>query len=89
MKRVICTLLLFAALPLCAASFRAAVSKIDITPKDPQWLMGYAARQSTGVHDNIYHRIVAMDDGTTQFYLIASDLCLFSPSVYNEVTERL
>jgi hypothetical protein len=30
-----------------------------------------------------------MDDGTTQFYLIASDLCLFSPSVYQEVAERI
>ncbi len=51
--------------------------------------MGYNARQSTGVHDRIYHRIVAMDDGKTQFYLVASDLCLFSPGVYDEVTERL
>jgi hypothetical protein len=30
-----------------------------------------------------------MDDGKTQFYLIASDLCLFSPSVYDEAAERL
>ncbi len=89
MIRIISTGIFLAALPLCAASFRAAASKVDITPKDSQWLMGYAARQSTGVHDNIYHRVVAMDDGTTQFYLIASDLCLFSPSVYNEVVERL
>ncbi len=51
--------------------------------------MGYAARQSNGVHDRIYHRVVAIDDGTTQFYLIASDLCLFSPSVYQEVAQRL
>ena len=54
-----------------------------------QWLLGYAARQSTGVHDKIYHRIVALDDGTTQFYLVSSDLCLFSPSVYDEAAQRL
>jgi hypothetical protein len=76
-------------LPLCAATFRAGAAKVDITPSDPQWLMGYAARQSTGVHDRIYHRVLAMDDGTTQFYLIASDLCLFSPSVYQEAAERV
>jgi hypothetical protein len=51
--------------------------------------VGYDPRSSTGVHDKIYHRILAMDDGKTQFYLIASDLCLFSPSVYDEATERL
>jgi neutral ceramidase len=67
-----------------AASFRAAAAKVDITPKDSQWLMGYAARQSTGVHDRIYHRVVAMDDGATQFYLISTDVCVFSPTVYDE-----
>lgn len=71
------------------ADFRASAVKVDITPKTPQWLMGYAARQSTGVHDPIYHRIAALDDGATQVFLIASDLCVFSPSVYDEVTARL
>jgi len=69
--------------------FRAAAVKVDITPKTPQWLMGYAARQSTGVHDPISHRIAAIDDGSTQVFLIASDLCLFSPSVYDDVTAEL
>ena len=53
---------------LGAAQFRASVVKIDITPDKPQWLLGYGPRQSTGVHDHLFHRIVAMDDGTTQFY---------------------
>jgi hypothetical protein len=68
-----------------AAQFRASVVKIDITPDKPQWLLGYAPRQSTGVHDHLYHRIVAMDDGKTQFFLISTDICLFSPSVYDDV----
>lgn len=89
MRRFLSTLVLFATAPLCAASFRAGAAKVDITPSDSQWLMGYNARQSKGVHDHIYHRVVAMDDGTTEFYLIASDLCLFSPSVYHKVAERL
>jgi neutral ceramidase len=78
-----------ACLPLLAAGFRASAVKVDITPQSPQWLMGYQARQSTGVHDKIYHRVVAMDSGETQFYLISSDLCLFSPVVYEEVAETL
>jgi hypothetical protein len=69
--------------------FRAAAVKVDITPGSPQWLMGYGARQSTGVHDPIFHRIAALDDGSTQVFLIASDLCLFSPSVYDEMTAEL
>ena len=72
-----------------AAQFRASVVKIDITPDKPQWLLGYAPRQSTGVHDHLYHRIVAMDDGKTQFFLISSDICLYSPSVYDEIVSAL
>jgi len=60
--------------PVYAAGFRAAAVKVDITPKTSQWLLGYGPRQSTGVHDPIYHRVVAMDDGHTQFYLVSSDI---------------
>ena len=45
--------------PAKVAGFRAAAVRVDITPQTPQWLLGYQARQSTGVHDNIYHRVVA------------------------------
>jgi hypothetical protein len=71
------------------AEFRASAVKVDITPKTSQWLMGYGPRQSAGVHDPIFHRIAALDDGTTQVFLISSDLCLFSPSVYDDVTAEL
>src|SRR3954451_24446967 len=72
-----------------SASFRASAVEADITPDSPQWLMGYNARQSTGVHDKIFHRVVALDDGRNQFYLVSSDLCLFSPGVYDEAAEAL
>ena len=70
-------------------TFRAAAVKVDITPATNKWLAGYPARQSTGVHDHLFHRIVALDDGRTQFFLVASDLCLYSPSVYDETAARL
>jgi len=76
-------------MPLDAAGFRAAATKIDITPATPQWLLGYDARKSTGVHDRIYHRVMAMDDGRTQFVLVSSDLCLFSPELYDQAAEAL
>src|SRR6266498_2189839 len=71
------------------AEFRGSVVKVDITPKTPQWLMGYGPRKSTGVHDPIFHKIAALDDGTTQVFIVASDLCLFSPTVYDEVAAEL
>ncbi|MCS7024515.1 MAG: neutral/alkaline non-lysosomal ceramidase N-terminal domain-containing protein [Bryobacteraceae bacterium] len=71
------------------AELHAAAAKVDITPTSPQWLMGYAARRSTGVHDRIFHRVVLLDDGKTQLYLVSSDLCLFSPSVYDELAAEL
>lgn len=70
-------------------TFRASVVKVDITPSTSKWLAGYPARQSTGVHDRLFHRVVAIDDGATQFFLVASDLCLFAPSVYDEFAARL
>ena len=71
------------------AALRAAAVKVDITPQNPQWLSGYQARQSTGVLDPIYHRVVALDASGTPFYLISSDLCLFSPTLYDSVTSDL
>ena len=76
-------------LAVARAEFRAAVVKVDITPTTPQWLMGYGPRQSTGVRDKIYHRIAALDDGGTQTFIVASELCLFSPTVYDDVTATL
>jgi neutral ceramidase len=72
-----------------AAPLRASVVKTDITPSTPQWLLGYQARQSTGVHDHLYLRVVAIDDGHTRFFLISTDICLFSPSLYDEVALAL
>ncbi len=71
------------------AGLRAAVVKVDITPAKPQWLLGYAARQSTGIHDRIYHRIVALDDGATRFFLVSSEICLVSPAEYDRVAALL
>jgi hypothetical protein len=45
------------------AGFRAAVVKVPSTPEGPKVLAGYASRKSTGIHDRIYHRVVALEDG--------------------------
>ncbi|MEO5998004.1 MAG: neutral/alkaline non-lysosomal ceramidase N-terminal domain-containing protein [Chitinophagaceae bacterium] len=71
------------------AQLRAAVVKVDVTPSDSQYLLGYNERMSTGVMDKIYHRIVAIDDGATQFFIVSTDICLFSPAEYDKVAARL
>ena len=57
-------------------SFRASVVKIDVTPDSPEMLPGYTARQSAGVHDPICHRIIAMDAGVNQFFIVSSHFCV-------------
>ena len=71
------------------AQLKAAVVKTDITPSDAQYLLGYQERKSNGVRDHIYHKILALDDGNTQFFIISSDICLYSPSEYDKVAAHL
>jgi len=75
--------------PVNQNPFRASSVKVNITPDKPQWLLGYGPRQSNGIHDNLYHRIVAMDDGKTLFFLVSSDHACFSPFLYDEFCKEL
>ncbi len=72
-----------------AQDFKASVIKVDITPDTPQYLAGYGARQSTGILDRIYHRIVVLDDGSKQFFLVSSDFGKIDPTLYNQVASIL
>lgn len=88
LKRLLAVLMLLAGIP-AQAQFRAAVVTVDITPDSPKMLLGYSARQSTGVHDPIKHRIVVMDDGFKKFVLVSSDICVMSPSQYDHTAAFL
>lgn len=70
-------------------TFRASVVKVNITPEESQNLLGYGPRNSTGVHDSIFHKIVILDDGSTEFVLISSDICLISPTEYERMAGRI
>jgi hypothetical protein len=83
------TITLFTIAPFAWAALRAAAVKVDITPTGSKWLMGYGPRQSTAVHDRIYHRIAILHDGQTEFVLVSTDVCVFSPTVYDEAAQRL
>jgi neutral ceramidase len=69
--------------------FRASVIKVNITPDNSQYLLGYNARKSTGIHDSIFHRIIALDDGVTQFFLISTEICIISPAEYDRVAAKI
>lgn len=74
---------------LTSPVFRAAVIKTNITPSTPQWLRGYNPRQSTGVLDSLYIRIVALDDGKTVFYLVSSEIVGMPSPEYDRVASIL
>jgi len=78
-----------AADPAASGQFRAACVKVNITPDTSQWLHGYAPRRSEGVHDRIYHRIAAMDDGATTFFIVSTDICTVIPSFYHAFCKKL
>jgi hypothetical protein len=83
-------LCLAAAVAVAASpGLRAAAAEVDITPDGPQWLLGYQARQSAGVHDRLHHRVVALDDGKTQVYLVSSEFAVFTPSFFDEFGREL
>ena len=71
------------------APLRAGASKVEITPRSSTWLSGYGPRRSDGVLDPIFHRVLALDTGDAQLYLISSDLCLFSPGFHDSVMAEL
>lgn len=52
-------------------------------------LLGYDARKSTGIYDRIHHKIAVLDDGSSRFCLVSSDICLVSPSEYDHVAALL
>ena len=88
--RILGSLLCIAALSTVEAGpFRASCVNVDITPQDSVWMMAYGTRRSEGVHDPIFHRIVALDDGSTRFVLVSTDVTAISPALHDRVENDL
>jgi len=66
---------------------RAGTAKIDITPKKPVKMAGYAGRKalSDGVHDPLSARVVIFENNGKRLVLVSTDLIGF----YNETAEPL
>ena len=62
-----------------ASVLRAGAAKIDITPKKPVKMAGYAGRKglSQGVHDPLSARVVAFENNGKRLVLVSTDLIGF------------
>lgn len=79
-----------AALPLSAAAMRAGVGCVDITPRGPIWMSGYASRNhaSEGVRQQLWARALALETAGDRVVIVAADLVALPAEVSDRVAER-
>jgi hypothetical protein len=79
--------------PAAAQVFRAGAARIDITPPlDPPLPMaGYPGREdgAKSVHDNLYARAIALDDGAQKAAIVTADLIGFSHAFCARLAARI
>lgn len=72
------------------SKLRAGWAAINITPKVAMPMAGYAPRDHFDkVHDSIFVRVLAIDNGNAQCFIISADLLLFPPALKNKITARV
>src|ERR1035437_3828027 len=89
MKTII--LLALAAVPLGAAGLRAGVARVDITPRGPIWMSGYASRNhpSEGVRQKLWARALAIEAAPGgRVAIVTTDLVGLPAEVTTEVAAR-
>ena len=69
----------------------AGTAKVNITPQTPIPMSGYGSRKDpfTGVHDDIFSRVVVFSDGENKAAIIAADIIGFSHDFWEKFTGRL
>ena len=84
-------LLALAAVPLGAAGMRAGVARVDITPRGPIWMSGYASRNhpSEGVRQNLWARALVIEAAPGgRVAIVTTDLVGLPAEVSAEVAAR-
>lgn len=62
---------------------------VNITPQSPMPMAGYAPRYHfDSVHDSIYVRILAIDNGGVQCFIVSADLLIFPPALKDKIVSR-
>ena len=70
----------------------AGAARVEITPAIGASLAGYsrrAGKPSTGIHDPLYARAVAVSDGDDLVLIISADLLIIPPGFHEEVVRQL
>ncbi len=78
--------------PALAADFQAGVARVEITPPQPFWMSGYAARThpSEGVYQDLWAKALALRDSEgRQAVLVTTDLIGLPRAISDEVAERV
>lgn len=92
MKRISLVLLATALLSGADASWKAGVARVVITPREPIWLGGYAARTrpSEGVLMDIWAKALALQDssGATSL-LVSAEILGFTREMSDEIARRV
>lgn len=56
---------------------KAGAARIEITPQEPVWLDGMMrTHRSTGVHDPLFARALAISSGGSCFVVVSADVCV-------------
>ncbi len=79
-------------LQLVLYSWKAGTSRVAITPKEPMWMAGYAARTkpSEGAVHDLWAKALAPDDPTGQrAILVTLDICGIDRDLSNRVRDAL
>ena len=84
--------LLLPALTLQGAGFRAGTGRKAITPKEPVWLNGYAAREkpSEGASHDLWAKALVLEESPSSRYIIVTvDVLGLSKEIADQAAERI
>ncbi|MFC1574059.1 neutral/alkaline non-lysosomal ceramidase N-terminal domain-containing protein [Candidatus Latescibacterota bacterium] len=88
---VIITVMMADALSSENRTLSVGVAKVNITPQTPIPMSGYGSRKDpfTGVHDDLFSRVVVFSDGENKAVIITADIIGFSHDFLEKFTDRL
>jgi hypothetical protein len=78
--------------PDTVAGWKAGVARVAITPEQPMWMAGYAARDhaSEGTMHDLWAKALAMEDASgRQAILVTTDLLGFPKGLSDRIRDRL
>jgi neutral ceramidase len=91
-RRALAFALVAACGPALASEFQAGVARVDITPPQPFWMSGYAARThpSDGVYQDLWAKALVLRDGDgRQAVIVTMDLIGLPRAISDEVADRV